>query len=134
MNNINFIFIKETELEVRKIFPQRKFQVQMAYLMNSTKHTKQKQYQFYINSSRKLKKKYFTMHIVMSCIHAKSLQSCPVLCDGMDCNPPGSPVHGIPQKQEYWSRLPCPSPGDLSNPRIKSRLSRLLHWQAVYFL
>ena len=38
MNNINFVFIKETELEVRRIFPQRKVQVQMAYLMNSTKH------------------------------------------------------------------------------------------------
>lgn len=38
MNNINFVFIKETEFEVRKIFPQRKVQVHMAYLMNSTKH------------------------------------------------------------------------------------------------
>ena len=26
---------------------------------------------------------------------AKSLQSCPTLCDPMDCSPPGSPVHGI---------------------------------------
>ena len=26
---------------------------------------------------------------------AKSLQSCPTLCDPMDCNPPGSSVHGI---------------------------------------
>ena len=26
-------------------------------------------------------------------------------------------------RQEYWSGLPCPSPGDLSNPQ-------LLHWQA----
>ena len=28
-------------------------------------------------------------------IHAKSLQSCPTLCDPMDCSPPGSPVHGV---------------------------------------
>ena len=28
---------------------------------------------------------------------AKSLQSCPTLCDPMDCNPPGSPVPGILQ-------------------------------------
>ena len=33
-------------------------------------------------------------------------------CDPMDCSPPGSPVHGISQ-EEYWSGLPCPSPGDL---------------------
>ena len=27
----------------------------------------------------------------------KSLQSCPTLCDAMDCSPPGSSVHGILQ-------------------------------------
>ena len=32
---------------------------------------------------------------VMHC--AKSLQSCPTLCDLMDCSPPGSSVHGILQ-------------------------------------
>ena len=26
---------------------------------------------------------------------AKSFQSCPTLCDPMDCGPPGSPVYGI---------------------------------------
>ena len=26
---------------------------------------------------------------------AKSLQSCPTVCDPMDCSPPGSSVHGI---------------------------------------
>ena len=26
---------------------------------------------------------------------AKSLQSCPTLCDPMDCSPPGSSAHGI---------------------------------------
>ena len=35
--------------------------------------------------------------------------------------PPGSSVHGIMSKilssiQEYWGGLPCPPPGDLSNP------------------
>ena len=25
---------------------------------------------------------------------AQSLQSCPILCDPMDCSPPGSSVHG----------------------------------------
>ena len=28
---------------------------------------------------------------------AKSLQSCPALCDPMDCSPPGSSIHGILQ-------------------------------------
>ena len=33
-------------------------------------------------------------------------------------------------RQEYWSRLPCPSPGDLPDPGIKptSLISR--NWQA----
>ena len=34
---------------------------------------------------------YICMH---ACMYAKSLQSCPTLCDPMDCSPPGSSVHG----------------------------------------
>ena len=33
------------------------------------------------------------------CVHAKLLQSCPTLCDPMDCNLPGSSVHGILQER-----------------------------------
>ena len=32
---------------------------------------------------------------------------------------PGSSVHGIP-RQEYWSGLLCPPPGDLPNLGIKA--------------
>ena len=40
---------------------------------------------------------------------AKSLQSCPTLCDPIDGGPPGSPVPGILQARTLeW--LPCPSP------------------------
>ena len=38
----------------------------------------------------------------------------------MGCSLPSSSVHGILQ-QEYWSGLPFPSPGFLSDPRIKPR-------------
>ena len=48
------------------------------------------------------------------------VKSCPTLCDPMDCSPPGSSIHGI-FKQEYWSRLPFPSPGNLPDPGIKPR-------------
>ena len=37
----------------------------------------------------------------------------------MDCNLAGSSVHGF-FKQEYWSGLPCPPPGDLPDPGIKT--------------
>ena len=31
-------------------------------------------------------------------------------------------------RQEYWSGLPCPSPGHLPNPEIYPRLLHLLRW------
>ena len=47
-------------------------------------------------------------------------QSCPTLCDPVDCSPLGSSVHGILQ-QESWSGLPLPSPGDLPDPGMEPR-------------
>ena len=46
-------------------------------------------------------------------------QSCPSLCNPMDCSQPGSSVHGF-SRQEYWSGLPFPSPGDLPDRGIES--------------
>ena len=40
---------------------------------------------------------------------AKSLQSCPTLCDPIDGSPPGSAVPEF-SRQEHWSGLPFPSP------------------------
>ena len=53
-------------------------------------------------------------------MHTKSLQVCLILCQPMDCSPPGSSVHGF-SKQEYWSGLSCPPPGDLPDPGIEPR-------------
>ena len=39
------------------------------------------------------------------------------LCNPMNCNLPGSSTMGFP-RQEYWSMLPFPSPGDLPDPGI----------------
>ena len=51
---------------------------------------------------------------------AKSLQSCPTLCDPMDCSPPGSSVHGILQARILkWVARPF-SRGS-SRPRIEPR-------------
>ena len=37
---------------------------------------------------------------------AKSLQSCPILCDPIDGSPPGSSVHGIFQARELeWGAI-----------------------------
>ena len=40
---------------------------------------------------------------------AKSLQSCPTVCDSIDGSPSGSPSLGF-SRQEHWSGLPFPSP------------------------
>ena len=37
----------------------------------------------------------------------------------MDCSPPGSFVIGF-SRQEYWSGLSFPPPGDLSNPGMET--------------
>ena len=57
-------------------------------------------------------------------MHAKSPQSCLTLCNPMDYSLPGSSVHGI-LRQEYWSGLPFPSPGDLPDPEIEPMSSAL---------
>ena len=56
-----------------------------------------------------------------ACMHAKLLQSSPTLCDPMDSSPPGSSVHGF-SRQEYWSGLPLPSPGDLPDQGLNPGL------------
>ena len=51
-------------------------------------------------------------------MHANLLQSHLTHCVPMDCSPQGPLFMGF-SGQEYWSGLPCPSPGDLPNPGIK---------------
>ena len=45
-------------------------------------------------------------------------KSCLAHLDPTNCCPPGSSVLEF-SRQEYWSRLPFPFPGDLSHTRIK---------------
>ena len=63
---------------------------------------------------------------------AKSLQSCPMLCDPVDCSPPGSSVHGILQAR-ILEGVAMPSSKGSSQPRDQTLLHLLLHlvhWQA----
>ena len=58
------------------------------------------------------------MHLTV-CMCAKSLQSCLIFCNPLDCTLPGSFSMGF-SRQEYWSGLPLPSLRDLPFPGIKS--------------
>ena len=63
-------------------------------------------------------------------MHAKSLQSCPSLCDPMDCGPPGSSVHGDSPGKNTGVGCHALLPGDLPNTGIKLTSLCPLHWQA----
>ena len=66
-------------------------------------------------------------------VHAKSLQSCPTLCNPMDYSPPGSSVHGILQIRILeWVAMP--PPGALPNPGIESASPVVLHCRWILSL
>ena len=56
--------------------------------------------------------------IIIPSVAAKSLQSCPALCEPMDWSPPGSSVHRILQGR-IVECIAVPSPRDLPDPGIK---------------
>ena len=51
-------------------------------------------------------------------VHAKPLQSCPTLCNSMDCSLTASLSMGL-SGQGYWTGLSFPPPRDLPNPGIE---------------
>ena len=60
-------------------------------------------------------------------LHAKSLQSCPTLCDPMDCSPSGSLVHGILQARILeWVAMPSSS-----RPQTVFVINYLVHEHTV---
>ena len=65
-----------------------------------------------------------------ACMCAKSLQSCPTLCNPVGCSPPGSSAHGIFQARMntgvHCHTLLQIFPAQGSN----LYLLHLLHWQA----
>ena len=66
--------------------------------------------------------------VLLCALCAKSLQSCPTLCDSVDCSPSGSSVHGILQARILELVALPPSPG--SSRRLK-RMSLLVDCYSV---
>ena len=60
-------------------------------------------------------------------------QSCPAVCDPMDCSPPGSSIHGIfPGRVLEWVAMP--SSRGSSHPSDQWNLGLLHHRQTLYHL
>ena len=71
-------------------------------------------------------------------MRAKSLQSCPTLCDPMDCSPPGPSVHGILQARILkWVAIPSSSKSSQPRDRTQVFMSTctgsqfLYHWRRL---
>ena len=100
-------------------------------------------------------KKYLTSLVIAAAAAAKSLQSCPTLCNPTDGSPPGSPVPGILQaRTPEWVAISfsnackwkvkvkvksCPTlhdPKDCSRPGSSVHgifQARVLEWGAISF-
>ena len=82
-----------------------------AYLLNhlilNHKHRQQLSLNTYLTAVTS------TVLTLAACVCPRSLQSCLTLCNFM------APLSMGFSRQEYWSGLPCPPPGDLPTLRIK---------------
>ena len=67
-------------------------------VLNRTRHTVLNEWNSPLKNVRQLHKDLWANErILAAAAAAKSLQSCPTLCDSIDSSPPGSPVPGILQ-------------------------------------
>ena len=64
------------------------------------------------------------------CLHAKSLQCCPAVCNPMDCSPPGSSVHTDSPGKNTGVGCYALLQGIFPIQALNLHLLYLLHWQA----
>ena len=60
-------------------------------------------------------KQYYVILVKLHTYRPCCARSCPTLCNTMDCSPLSTEF----SRQEFWSGLPFPAPGDLTDPEIK---------------
>ena len=71
---------------------------------------------------------------VCVCVCVKLLQSCQTLCESMDCKPAcRAPLSIGFFREECWSGLPFPPPGDLPDPGVELR-SLNVSWTGKWLL
>ena len=66
-------------------------------------------------------------------MHAKSLQSCLILCDPVDCSLPGSSDHGVSPGKNTGVGCCALLQGIFPTEGPNLHLLHLLHWQAVFY-
>ena len=74
---------------------------------------------------------YINIFYIYVCVHAKLLQSCPTLCDPMDCSSPGCSVHGDSPGKNTGVGCYALLQGDLLDPGIKLTSLSLLFFFLV---
>ena len=65
------------------------------------------------------------------CVHAKSLQPCPTLCDPVDCSLGPLSMGILQARMLQWVAAEDPPLGDLPHPESNPHLFYFLHWQAA---
>ena len=69
--------------------------------------------------------------LILCPVHAHSVaQSCPILCNPIDCSPPGSSAHGILQARILELVTMPSSRGIFLSQELNPHLLSFLHWQA----
>ena len=94
--------------------------------------TKQQQFIGYLQGLSSLEYKKALCNPYIVCTGAQSLSHIWLFAI------PWTVAHQTPlsmglSEQEYWSGLPLPPPGDLSNQELKTSLLQFLHWQVGFF-
>ena len=69
---------------------------------------------------------------VYVCVRAQSLQLCLTLCNLVTVVSQALLFMGF-LRQEYWSGLPCPPPGDLLEPGIRTQISCVFCFPGRFF-
>ena len=73
------------------------------------------------------------IYFIHACMEAKGLQSCPALCDPMDCSPQGSSVHWIFQARTLeWVATPSSRGSSLPRDQICIAYASCIGRQVLY--
>ena len=116
MGGLNYVALDLTGI------PKNSKERKKAFLSDQCKEIKENNRMGKTRDLKKIRDTKGTFHAKES--ESEVAQSCPTVCDPVDCSPPGFSVHGILQAR-IRSGLPFPSPGESSRPRDQTQVSHI---------